>query len=170
VGKVILGVDPGLCVAGYSVINCSGPGAKLIDLGFLKQKSCDSVCHRVGVFYEFMQEKAEEYGTSVIALETPFLGRNAQTFLKLGYMRGTLYLLAHKKNSTLLEFSPSEVKLAVTGFGGAKKEQVADALFAMYPLLKEFQCTVRNDVTDALGIGMCAAWKLSQNKMLSRAL
>ncbi|MCK4499694.1 crossover junction endodeoxyribonuclease RuvC [Candidatus Babeliales bacterium] len=167
--NAILGVDPGLRVAGYSIIACSSSSAQLIDLGFLEQKSTESIPTRVGCFFDFMNKKIIEHNVSIIALETPFLGKNAQTFLKLGYLRGALYLLSHQKNLRLSEFSPREVKQAVTGFGGAGKDQVARVLFAMYPALQNFKCAVRNDVTDALGVGLCGTYKLNQEKIMARA-
>jgi crossover junction endodeoxyribonuclease RuvC len=161
--NILLGIDPGLRVAGYSVISCTGSRVQLIDLGFLEQKSSESVQHRVGRFCEFAEDKINEHSVNAIALETPFLGKNAQTFLKLGYLRGTLYQLAYKHKLELHEFAPRQIKQAITGSGAAQKDQVARALFMMFPGLTKFKCTVRNDVTDALGIGLCGAMQASSN-------
>lgn len=91
-----------------------------------------------------------------LALETPFLGKNAQNFLKLGYLRGILYLLTDTHKIHLHEFSPREVKQAVTGFGGAQKDQVARMMYQLFPTLTVQK---KDDVTDALAITLCAAWK-----------
>ena len=168
--EIILGVDPGLKTAGYSVIASKNGRTGVLDIGFLSQKSSESVMARVGKFYAFMLEKTLEHNVTTIALETPFLGKNAQTFLKLGYLRGMLYLIANQHNLRLKEFAPREVKLAVTGFGAAKKDQVSRALHSMFPALVDFKCAVRDDVTDALGVGLCGVWKLRQDEILSRAV
>ena len=90
-----------------------------------------------------------------IALETPFLGKNAQNFLKLGYLRGILYLIADKSELLIHEFSPREIKQAITGFGGADKEQVARVLMRLFPI----GIPEKLDLTDALAVALCGLWK-----------
>ena len=84
------------------------------------------------------------------------MGKNVQSFLKLGYLRGILYLLANQHNLGLHEFSPREIKLAITGSGGAGKEQVARVLFMMFPHLQKPK---KEDVTDAIAISLCGLWQ-----------
>ena len=92
---------------------------------------------------------------TTVALETPFLGKNAQNFLKLGYLRGIIYLLVATYNLALQEFSPREVKMSVTGFGGADKEQVARIILRLFPALS---VPDKADVTDALAVTLCCLW------------
>jgi len=120
---------------------------------------------RTGQFYNLFKDKIAQHGITDIALETSFLGKNAQTFLKLGYLRGILYLLADQHRLTLAEFAPREIKAAVTGNGGASKEQVADMMLRLFPKLNEFGTIARNDVTDALAISLCGIWH-QQNYLL----
>jgi crossover junction endodeoxyribonuclease RuvC len=89
-------------------------------------------------------------------LETPFFGKNAQNFLKLGYLRGALYLLADKNRLKLHEFYPREVKQAVTGYGGASKDQVARVILQLFPRMKSPK---KEDVTDALAVTLCGLWR-----------
>src|SRR4029077_845094 len=127
---VILGVDPGFSVAGFGILKKESGRTYVLDYGTLKLSSRDSLPHRVRIFYEFFNEKIKQHGVTIIALETPFLGKNAQNFLKLGYLRGILYLLVDQHGLGLCEFSPREIKHAVTGFGGADKEQVARVILS----------------------------------------
>ena len=94
-----------------------------------------------------------------MALETPFLGKNAQNFLKLGYLRGIVYLLADKNNIMLSEFTPTQVKQAVTGFGGASKDQVARMVLQLFP---KIAAPDKLDVTDALAVTLCGLWHQRQ--------
>jgi len=71
-------------------------------------------------------------------------------------LRGILYLLANQHQLQLHEFSPREVKQAVTGYGAARKEQVARVIMQLFPRLKEPK---KEDVTDALAIGLCSIWR-----------
>src|SRR5579864_3379016 len=107
---VILGIDPGFRFAGFGILKKEGRQALLLDYGYLGMSSTESLITRVGIFHDFFEEKIQQLQVTTIALETPFLGKNAQNFLKLGYLRGILYLLAHKYQTTIYEFAPTEVK------------------------------------------------------------
>ena len=152
---VILGIDPGFTVTGFGVLKKEGGKVFLIDYGYLKLKPSDSLSVRIGYFHRLFTEKILQHSINAISLETPFLGKNAQNFLKLGYLRGILYLLADTHNLKLLEFAPREVKLSATGFGGATKDQVARAVLQFFPGLKHQK---KEDVTDALAVSLCGLW------------
>ena len=95
----------------------------------------------------------------VIALETPFLAKNAANFLKLGYLEGILYLLADEHKGELREYAPREVKMTVNGYGAAQKEQVAQVLVLLF---KGLEFPEKLDVTDALAVTLCGVWKSSR--------
>ena len=152
---IILGIDPGCRFAGFGILQKSGRAAMLLDYGYLKLSPSKSLVERIGIFYAFFTEKIETWQVTDIALETPFLVKNAQIFLKLGYLRGIIYLLASQHNSCLHEFSPRQVKLSLTGFGGASKEQVARMVLRLFPKMSKPD---RDDVTDALAVSLCGLW------------
>ena len=153
--SIILGIDPGFRYAGFGVLKKEGSKAFLLDHGFLKLRPQDSLVQRTGIFYDFFKEKIVTYHVNHLSLETSFLGKNAQNFLKLGYLRGILYLLASQHNLELHEFAPRQVKSALTGFGGASKEQVGRVICRLFPRITTPQ---RDDVTDALAITLCGLW------------
>lgn len=153
---IILGIDPGFSYTGYAILKKDHSKAYLLDYGYLSLPQGKSLIVRIGIFYDFFTEKIIKWNVTDISLETPFLGKNAQNFLKLGYLRGMLYLLANKHTLEVHEFSPREVKLSVTGFGGASKDQVARVVHQLFPSLKD---TKKLDVTDALAVTLCGFWK-----------
>jgi crossover junction endodeoxyribonuclease RuvC len=153
---VILGIDPGTRFAGYGIVCKDKQQAYLLDHGCLKLRPTESLQLRIHQFYTFFSEKIQMNGVTDLALETPFLGKNAQNFLKLGYLRGILYLLASQNNLVIHEFSPCQVKQSVTGFGGASKDQVARVILRLFPALEKPE---REDVTDALAVTLCGLWK-----------
>ncbi len=155
---VILGIDPGFQFAGFGIIKRDDVTNKvyLLDYGYLKMRSTQTLVERIGIFHEFFDEKIRVHGVTDIALETSFLGKNAQNFLKLGYLRGILYLLAHQHKLSILEFAPREVKQAVTGWGGADKEQVARVILQLFP---KMVAPDKADVTDALAVTLCGLWR-----------
>lgn len=156
---VILGIDPGFSVTGFSILKKVGGTTLLIDAGYLKLPSSQPLHERVLIFYETFKQKIIDHHVTSLALETPFLGKNTQSFLKLGYLRGNLYLLAAQHELVLHEFSPREIKLAVTGFGGASKEQVATMVFRLFPTISKLGETVKTDVTDAIAVSITGLWQ-----------
>lgn len=153
---VMLGIDPGFRFAGFGVAKKEGTRISILDYGFLKLPQTKSLVERTGLFHAFFDEKIRLFGVTHLSLETPFLGKNAQNFMKLGYLRGILYLLVDRYKLELHEFAPTQVKSALTGSGGASKEQVARVIGQLLPKLKEPQ---RDDVTDALAITLCGIWQ-----------
>jgi len=159
---IILGVDPGFSVTGYSILQKNKNQITMLDHGFLKLPVAQSLDARIGIFYDVLAEKIKLYQVTTIALETSFLSKNAQTFLKLGYLRGVLYLLAYQNKLNLCEFAPRQVKQTVTGYGAATKEQVAKVLSMLFPAIPK---PLKEDVTDAIAISLCGLWQL-ENKAL----
>jgi crossover junction endodeoxyribonuclease RuvC len=153
---VILGIDPGFTITGFGLIKKDAGKVYLLDCHYLRMQSSKHLSERIGIFYNFFTEKIIQNQVTEISLETPFLGKNAQNFLKLGYLRGILYLLANQHSLKLNEFSPREVKQAVTGYGGASKEQVARVVLQLFPRIK---APDKLDVTDAIAITLCGVWR-----------
>ena len=157
---VMLGIDPGFRFAGFGVLKKEKQKAYLLEYGLLKLPPKKSLVERTGLFYSTFKEKIETHNVTHLALETPFLGKNAQNFLKLGYLRGILYLLSDQYNLEIFEFAPCQVKSALTGFGGASKEQVARVILRLFPKITEPQ---KDDVTDALAVTLCGMWQQKSN-------
>ncbi len=153
---VFLGIDPGTITAGYGIVKKSEKNAFLLDHGALCMRSGDPLEKRITQFYDFFKEKIELHGVTDLILETPFLGKNPQNFLKLGYLRGILYLLAEKNKVRIHEYTPQQVKLAITGWGGADKEQVARSVLRFFPGIPTPK---KKDITDALAVALCGLWK-----------
>lgn len=152
---VILGIDPGFIIAGYAVLKSENGRISLLDYGFLKMSSRQSIQERLVIFQDHMDQKIEQFGVTHVALETPFLGKNAQNFLKLGYLRGALLLLVQRKKLIVHELSPREIKRALTGFGGADKEQLARVIARLFPRIS---FPLKLDVTDAIAVALCGLW------------
>ncbi len=163
--QIVLGVDPGFSVTGFALV-AKAQRITVLDCGYLKMSAQKTLVQRTGQFYAFFNQKIIDHQVTHIALETSFLGKNAQTFLKLGYLRGILYLLAEQHQLELSEFAPREVKLAVTGSGGASKDQVADMMQRLFPTLSSLPMVERADATDALAVALCGLW--NQQSYLQR--
>lgn len=153
---IYLGIDPGLRYCGFGIVQKIGQKVLLLDYGLLQMSSNQSLVERVGIFYRHYNELISKHQVDTVILETPFLGKNAQNFLKLGYLRGILYLLADQHKLEVLEFTPKQVKLAITGYGSADKDQVARVIQQLFP---KMNTPKRDDVTDALAVTLCGVWQ-----------
>ncbi len=158
---VMLGIDPGFSVTGYSILQKNKNQVIMLDHGFLKLPVTQTLSQRVAMFYDTLVEKIKMYQVTALSLETSFLGKNDQTFLKLGYLRGVLYLIAAQYQLQIFEFAPRQVKQTVTGYGAADKEQVAKVLSMLFPAISK---TLKSDVTDAIAISLCGLWQSENNR------
>lgn len=152
---IVLGVDPSFTATGYAILQQHGNKQQLLHFGYIPLPTSKKLDERIGIFYDFFTKIIQEYKVTRISLETPFLGKNVQTFLKLGYLRGVLHLIAYQQKVEITEFAPREVKLAVTGFGAAQKDQVSRMVCMLFPLLPQQKLY---DVTDAIAISLCGLW------------
>jgi len=152
---IILGVDPGTRYAGYAVIKKEKQKTFLIEAGCVDVHKKKTLMEKIGIIYSTMSGKVKEHNVTHLSIETPFFFKNASTFLKLGYVRGILYLIADQNGLKLSEFSPSEVKQGVTGYGKATKDQVANVVLKLFKIKKP----KRDDTTDAIAIALCGLFK-----------
>lgn len=155
-----MGIDPGHSITGFSILKIQKSCPSALDLGFLELAKIKSISKRLLEFEKFLTGKITQHSVTSICLETPFLGKNAQTFLKLGFLRGILLLTGERHGLEVLEFAPTTVKQSVTGYGGASKDQVARAIMMLFPQISGLKKTAVNDVTDALAVGLCGLWTL----------
>lgn len=160
---IIMGIDPGFSFTGCAIVHKEGGKTRVLEVGYLRLPQSQTLVTRVGLFHKALNEKIQKWQVAHLALETPFLGKNAQNFLKLGYLRGILYLLADTHQLQLHEFTPMQVKQSLTGFGGASKEQVARVLHSLFPALKQSD---KYDATDALAVALSGLWTAEQRNRL----
>ena len=152
---IILGVDPGTRYAGYAVIKKEKQRTFLMEAGCVDVHKKKTLVEKIGIIYETLSGKVSEHNVTHLSIETPFLDKNAGTFLKLGYVVGILHLISYNNRLILSEFAPREVKKNITGYGNASKDQVANVVMRLFRIKKP----ERDDVTDAIAIAMCSLLK-----------
>jgi crossover junction endodeoxyribonuclease RuvC len=152
----ILGVDPGSVTTGYGVIEAEREKFSALTFGVVRTDAQCAFAFRLKKIYDELRTLIEQYRPERLSLETAFYGKNVQSALKLGQVRGAVMVLALNFGLEIAEYSPREVKQALTGKGNAAKEQVA---FMVKKLLQLSDTGMVLDATDALGLALCDAFK-----------
>jgi crossover junction endodeoxyribonuclease RuvC len=122
---IVLGVDPGTAVTGYGVVKGEGSAPpSLLECGVIRTKPRDPLAARLLSIHDGITEIIERHHPDSVCVEDVFYARNVRTTVVLGHARGVIMLAAAKAGLEVHEFPPAEIKKAVTGSGGASKEQV----------------------------------------------
>ena len=131
---IISGIDPGTLIAGYGVIERNDTTLSLIDVGVIKNGADVSMPLRLKKIYSTVCSVIDTFHPDEFAIETAFYSKNAQSALKIGQARGVSILAGVNYEIPVTEYSPREIKKAVTGKGAASKEQVQYMMMAMLKL------------------------------------
>lgn len=150
--KVILGIDPGTTVMGYGIIKITNNKMELLALGAIELHKLKTHYDKLQKIFERTTYLINEYKPDEVALEAPFMGKNAQSMLKLGRAQGVSMAAALTQNIPVSEYAPKKIKQSVTGSGTASKEQVAGMLVN---ILKIKNVPKYLDATDGLAVAVC---------------
>ena len=146
----ILGLDPGSRRTGFGLIEVTAGTTQCLAHGRIEVADLP-VAERLARIYTGVREIVERYSPQEVAVEKVFVNRNVESALKLGQARGAA--LAALGAVTLAEYAPRAIKLAVVGFGGAEKLQVAHMIRTVLDLRDK----ITADAADALAIALCHA-------------
>jgi crossover junction endodeoxyribonuclease RuvC len=163
----VLGIDCGSRVTGYGVIDSDGADCVFVRCGAIRSRASDPMPERLKSIYAGIIEVIRELQPDAAAFESLFYATNAQSALKLGHVRGVSIFAAAEANLSVFEYSPLEVKSAVTGYGRAEKPQVQQMVRA---LLKLPTPPEPYDVLDALAVAICHVHTNRFNKSLAAHL
>jgi crossover junction endodeoxyribonuclease RuvC len=160
----VLGIDCGSRVTGYGVIDSNGADCVFVCCGAIRSKSSDPLADRLKTIYSGIVQIIREIEPEAAAFESLFYATNVQSALKLGHVRGVSMFAAAEANLPIYEYSPLEVKSAVTGYGRAEKPQVQQMVRALLKLKAPPQ---PYDASDALAVAICHIHTNRFNKSLA---
>jgi crossover junction endodeoxyribonuclease RuvC len=162
---IILGVDPGTLITGFGIINVERGKYSVLTYDVVKNTGDDSMPIRLKRIYNRLCEIIDHYHPDEFAIETAFYGKNAQSALKIGHARGVSILAAVNYEIPTTEYSPREVKKAVTGNGAASKQQVQ---FMVQTQLKLREAPKYFDASDALAVALCHSFRMTNGIATTR--
>lgn len=161
---IIMGVDPGTATTGYGIINCVGSAFRLIECGIIDTNCKASMCCRLQTIYNDLMKIINFYQPEHYAVEEIFFSKNTRTAIPVGQARGVALLAGANAGLEVFEYKPLQVKMAVTGYGGADKGQVQ---YMVKTLLSLGSIPKPDDAADALALAICHAYNNGFNKKVS---
>ncbi len=150
----ILGIDPGTAITGFGVIDYDGRTFRFVDAGVIRTPKEQPMNERLSTVYDEMKELLAEFKPDVMSIELLFFARNVTTAMTVGQSRGIVMLAATQANVPIYEYTPMQVKQAVTGYGKADKKQIQEMV---KNLLKLNQIPKPDDAADGLAIAITHA-------------
>lgn len=152
--EVYLGIDPGYAITGYGIIKKSGNRLTPVDYGVISTKSSQEFPERLLAINTVIKELITIYKPDYMSVEELFLSQNRTTAIGTAQARGVVILEAARANIPVFEFTPGQIKLAVTGYGKADKNQVSQMVKNLLGL-KEIPKP--DDACDGLAAAICLA-------------
>lgn len=150
----ILGIDPGYAIVGYGIIEQIGNRFRVIDYGSIQTKAGLPPVERLQIIYNELRNIIYTHKPECMAIEELFFNNNSKTAIMVAQARGVLLLGAANEGLEIYEYTPLQVKQAVTGYGRADKQQVQQMTKALLGLDK---VPKPDDTADALAIAICHA-------------
>ena len=151
---IILGLDPGTAITGYGIINAQADRYYLMEYGCLRTSAQDSTADRLERLYDDLRQLLATNPPDQVAIEQLFFNRNTTTAVPVGQARGVLLLACNQSKIPISEYTPLEVKQALTGYGLADKQQIQ---YMVAKLLKLSESPKPDDAADALAIAITHA-------------
>jgi len=156
-GQTILGIDPGTATMGWGVVRAEGGGSRVryVQHGAITTPSSWEMPRRLNRLFEGVTELLRGYGPDSVAVEELFWGSNVTTGISVGQARGVVLLAAYRAGVPVSEYTPGEVKQAITSYGRADKRQVQEMVRS---LLRLREIPRPDDAADGLAIAVTHAF------------
>jgi crossover junction endodeoxyribonuclease RuvC len=154
-GRIILGIDPGTATMGWGVIRQEGNRLHYVQHGAIITPSTWEMPRRLGRLFDGVTELANGYRPETVAVEELFFNTNVTTAITVGQARGVALLAAYRAGIEVAEYTPLQVKQAITSYGRAEKRQVQEMIKT---LLNLREIPRPDDAADGLAIAVCHAF------------
>ncbi len=155
---IILGIDPGYAIVGFGVIGCEGTALTPIEYGAITTPANTKTELRLCEIYDGICELCDKFHPDAVAIEELFFNSNAKTAVNVCQARGVILLAVSRQGVPVFEYTPLQIKQAVTGYGRAEKHQI----IAMVTTLLGLKSAPKpDDTADALAAAICHGYSSS---------
>lgn len=161
--EIILGIDPGFGRVGYGIIKKDLKlGWKMLSVGCIETSAKKSFVERISQIHEELARIIKKYKPTRMAVEELFFFKNVKTAIEVGQARGVILLTGVENNLPIDEFTPLQVKQAITGYGRAEKDQMKKMVAVVLGMKEKIKS---DDAADALAVALCAGQSLWIKKL-----
>lgn len=150
----ILGIDPGTGIVGFGVIDSDSRSHKLIDAGVIRTPANQELKLRLKTIYDGIKDIIKTNKPEVMIIEKLYFARNVTTAISVSHARGVIMLAGAQAKLPIFEYTPLQIKQALTGYGRAEKSQIQTMVKT---LLKLKTCPKPDDCADALAAALTHA-------------
>lgn len=150
----ILGIDPGTGILGFGIIDYYKSKLTLVDAGVIRTPVNHPDAERLLIIYDELKQLIEEFKPEVMSVEKLFFAQNVTTAMTVAQARGVVLLLGQQYKLGLHEFTPLQIKQAITGYGKADKKQMQEMVRVLLQLKEVPQ---PDDAADALAAAICCS-------------
>jgi crossover junction endodeoxyribonuclease RuvC len=150
----IIGIDPGTGIVGFGVIDSDGRRHTLVDGGVIKTPAHQKIDHRLLTIFDAVKEIIELHKPQIMAIEKLFFAQNVTTAMSVSQASGVIILAAAQAKVPTVEFTPLQIKQALTGYGRAEKSQIQEMVRVLLGLK---MCPKPDDCADALAVALTHA-------------
>ncbi|HUY53384.1 MAG TPA: crossover junction endodeoxyribonuclease RuvC [Candidatus Dormibacteraeota bacterium] len=149
----IIGIDPGTGILGFGVVDISNKGVlTLVDAGVIRTPANQADSDRLFTIYKELNEIITDTQPNIMSVEKLFFSQNVTTAMSVSQARGVVLLLGKQTKMELFEYTPLQIKQAVTGYGRATKAQIQEMVRV---ILRLKQIPEPDDCADALAAAIC---------------
>lgn len=160
---LVLGIDPGTAITGYGFVEENERGElHSVAHGVIETPANWPMAERLQMLYQKLSELLLLYHPESGAVEKLFFRRNVTTAISVGQARGVILLAMAQNGVTAMEYTPMQIKQAVTGWGGAEKGQIQEMVRILLDLP---EIPKPDDAADALAVGICHLYSQAFNKL-----
>jgi len=149
---LVLGIDPGLAITGYGLVAGDGQSLEAVTYGVLRTPAHTPIAERLVILHQNLAALLDRYHPDVVAMEELFFSTNARTAMTVGEARGVLLLTVAQAGLAVCEYTPLQVKQAITGYGQADKQQVQQMVRFLLGL---GEIPRPDDAADGLAVSIC---------------
>ena len=161
----VLGIDPGTVAMGYGVIESRDDEVTMIDCGTLTTPARSPIGERLSYLYNQLCEIVARYRPDDVAVEQPFIAKNAKSALAIGRAQAVAILAAANKGIPTYEYTPTQVKQRVANYGGSSKEQIQEMVRLQLGLE---QVPETSDAADAIAVALCHLSEVHLSNLLAK--
>ena len=157
----ILGIDPGMAIVGYSILDVENNGSiSLVSSGSIQTDNKDTESKRLLEIHNDLKTILEKFKPEIASVEKLFFFKNQKTVMPVSQARGVIVMTLEQKGLKLFEYTPIEIKQSLTGYGRATKDEVAKLVKIC---LNNCNIPKLDDTVDAIAIAICCARSANLN-------